>query len=417
MGHTGGVRRFRFLGKWMTATLFASFVFGCGEKAPPTANPPAANPTAGPQAVKTVAPMPSDAEAKSVAQTIENAVKANDKQVFGDFIDWDGVIKQAIEPLALPLQAQTGYRRGVLNSVNGEAGLTGQILKQVAAGGSYRFLRVRELDGQKTIVFRLLGDSGVNYHEYLLRDDEGKWRASDIYIFLSAERISETLRRSAIPLAQQLSRGWLEKLTKSQSAYIANFEKISRMADTLRTNPAETLNIYQQLPAEVQQDKNVLLFRYQAASAVGEQELIAAIEDFRKFHPNDVGVDFLLIDYLVLKAEFDEALTSIDRLDKSVGGDPYLDTLRAEIVVKQKDVPKALQLAEQSVRGAPDIIEPHLTLISLLLESKSHARTLAGLRHLEQNFKFNPGDVSGHPIYADFVKSPEGVEWVRTHPR
>ena len=53
------------------------------------------------------------------------------------------------------------------------------------------------------------------------------------------------------------------------------------------------------------------------------------LEDFRKYYSQDPCLDLLLIDYYTLKKDYAQAIPCVDRLDKSVGGDPYLNVLRA----------------------------------------------------------------------------------------
>jgi hypothetical protein len=38
-----------------------------------------------------------------------------------------------------------------------------------------------------------------------------------------------------------------------------------------------------------------------------------------------------ILDALLLEKKYDEALAAVDRIDKLVGGDPYLDTYRTNI--------------------------------------------------------------------------------------
>jgi hypothetical protein len=357
-------------------------------------------------------------QCEQFGRSMEAAVKQSDRRAFGEMIDWNLVLDRSLRDLQLPAEADRGFRSGVLDSINDSGGWADQIVQQCANGASYRFLRAREIDGQKTVLFRLNGPSGINYHEYLLANAGGRLRASDAVIYLAGERMSEMFRRSAIPLAQQLPKTWLERLTKPQSDYIANFGNVGKMAEKLREKkPAEALAIYRELPAELQRDKNVLMIRYQAAMGAGDQELIAAVEDFRHHYPNDVCLDFLLIDYYIVRREFAQALESIERVDRSVGGDPFLDSLRADVVFRQGDSAKALQLAENAVNRVQDVADAVYTLIGLSLEAKDHARTLAGLRLLETRFQVQFADLKTVPEYAEFVKSRQGAEWIGAHPR
>jgi hypothetical protein len=392
------------------ATLTLASLFGCDSK---PASPPAATPSVSSANALEL----SDEDCLAFGRALEAAVKEGDNTAFANALDWGALLDRTTASLGLPAQAEAGFRRGAMTSLESNTGFAAQIIKE-AAEGSYRFLRVRQMDGQKTVLFRLVAEAGVNYHEYLLADSKGRPRASDIFIYLSGERLSNTLRRSAFALAQQESRSWLEKLTKEESAYIKHFDEVRTMMDRFREKRyGESLAIYRKMPPELQRDKNVLLIRNQAAMFAGDQELLESIEDFRRFHSDDICLDFLLIDYYVLRKEFAKAVESLDRLDLAVGGDPYLDSLRADATYRSGDKEKAFRLAENAINGASDIVDPYFAMISLTLEEKDHVRTLAGLRRVEERFGLQFDDLSETPAYAEFARSPQGAEWASTHPR
>jgi hypothetical protein len=320
--------------------------------------------------------------------------------------------------LGIPTKEEAEFRSGVLTGIRSADGFGGAIVRELQAGGSYQFLRLKEIDGQKSALFRLIGSSGVNYHEFPLAKVDGRVMATDIYVFLSGERLSETLRRSALPLAQEASKTWLEKLTTTESEYVKHYDRYSTMNDAIRAGRfADALGIYASLPPALRQDKSVLMSRYRAAASVGDQELVEVIEDFRRFHPEDVCLDFLLIDYYIAKKDVDQALASIGRLDDAVGGDPFLDSLRAEVIYSNGQAAEAIALAEKAISGAPELINVYLVMAGLAIKEKDHARTLATLKQIEEKFNFQFNDLSQVPDYADFVRSEQGREWLRTHPQ
>jgi hypothetical protein len=349
---------------------------------------------------------------------METAVARGDVRALANVVDWDDVLKLALRDLELSAKSRSEFRRGVLSSLQQPSGILGVIIQNVSQGGSYRLLRIGERDGQKSILMRMAGTSGVNYHEYLLTNIGGQPQATDIYIYLSAERISDTLRRAAIPLVQHESRNLVDRLTKTESAFVANVETIQKMTEAMQNaRHAEAIDLYRQLPAELQRDKNIMLIRYQSAVTLGEAETTATLDDFRAHHPHDVGVDFMLIDFYVLKRDFASALECIDRLDQAVGGDPYLDSMRAEIVLQQGHPAEALRLAERAVTAVADLPGPRFSLIGASLATKDFGRTAAEMREVEQRFGLDFGELNANPAYAEFVKSPEGVAWQRRHRR
>jgi tetratricopeptide (TPR) repeat protein len=177
----------------------------------------------------------------------------------------------------------------------------------------------------------------------------------------------------------------------------------------------EALATYARLPEVLRREKGTLLMRYQAAAKTSEAELLQVVEDFRGYYPDDVCLDFLLVDYHVLRKEYDKVLEAIDRLDASVGGDAHLNLLRAESVYQQGDTAQAFELVRKANAADPDAIDPYWTLLGLAVMEKDHDKTLACLERLESRFGMNMSGVQQAPQYADFIASPEGQKWQRAH--
>jgi hypothetical protein len=394
---------------------------GCGESNSSSSGATSGQPGAKGSDVavsKAATALPTDPDIRAFARSMETAVERGQLADFTRAIDWDAIVDKAIGDFGLSPRVRSAYRRRIFETMRSESGFSGQILQNVATGGSFRFLRVRELDGQKSVLFRLIGPSGVNYYELLLSNESERLKADDIYIFLSAEKLTQTMRRAALPLAEVDGPTGLRQLTKTDVALLENYQKFSQMTELVQgQRSAEGMAIYRELPPELQRDKNVLLMRYQAAVGLGEEETVAALDDFRRYHPNDVGLDFMLIDYFVAKKEYAKALESVDRLGQAVGGDAYLDSLRAKIALQQGDGAAALQLAEKAVAAVPDLTGPRFTLIEVLLAAKDHGRALVEMQEVERRFPVEFGDLNENPMYADFVKSPQGEEWRRVHRR
>jgi tetratricopeptide (TPR) repeat protein len=355
-------------------------------------------------------------ECVQFARSMEASIKQGDLKAFDRLVSWNALLSRATDSLGFPPQHRAGFQRGVMDSLTSDKGFAAQIAGQVAAGGSYKFVRVRERNAQSSVLLRLVTDAGLNYHEWLLTKEGDNILASDVYIFLSGELLSDTLRRSALPVAREMSKSFVQRLTTTESEYVKQLDLLAEMAEQLREGRhAEVLEAYARLPEVLQREKSVLLLLHQAASKTGEDDLLKVIDDFRRYYPDDVCLDFLLIDYYALRKEHDKALATIDRLDASVGGDPHLDLLRAESVYQQGDVARAFELVRKSNAADPDAVEPYWTMLGLAVLEKDHVKTLAALERIESRFGIDLGGVAQAPEYSEFRKSPQGEKWTRAH--
>jgi hypothetical protein len=316
---------------------------GCGDVRSPSAHRDGAGPGSGGAAaansgdrLPTAAETPSEAECREFAASVEKIALTGDAAGLNGTIDYDAIMEKGMAGIDAPEEGRRQFMRGLRQSLTGPAGLGSQVTRAAAAGGGYRLLRLRGDEAERRALFRLVAtEGGVNYHEmYLKKCPDGKVRAGDIYVFLTAEKISDTVRRGFLAAAADMSRGFLERLTGVESEYAKNAPLIHRIVSSLQAGRyREVLQLYAQLPPSLQSEKSTLVGRLSAAQKVGPAEYQSAIDAFRKFHPNDPCVDMMSIDSYILQRKFAEAMACIDRLNQAVGGDPYLDKVKDGVKV------------------------------------------------------------------------------------
>jgi tetratricopeptide (TPR) repeat protein len=362
-----------------------------------------------------VGPPVTDEECRAFAATIEDAVLAGDVAAFNALIDWDATLETAMAGIEAPEASRRGFIQGVKSSMKQEQGIVSQIIATIKGGGSYKLLHIRARDKRKTALFRLAmpdGD-GVNYHEFVLsRRRDGKVRAVDAYIFISGELMSQAMRRMYLPAAAEGSHGLFDRLLGTEKVFMKNLPRFQRMTAEVRAGrPAEALEIFRQLPPELQKNKNILMVRLQAAQAVGDEDYSRALEDLRAAHPDDACIDMISIDYYLLKKDYPRAFACLDRLDKAVGGDPYVNVMRAGIHTDEKQYGLAKQDARKAIEEDPTIQDAFWTLVTISLEERNFADTVTLLDQLEGRFHIPFGDITALPVFAEFVRSPEYRAW------
>lgn len=361
--------------------------------------------------------MPSMEEATELAQQIEAAMAVGDDSVMNKTVDWNLVCSRSIAGIDAPKDMQIEYRTGLLKGITDKGGLPKQVAQQVLQGGSYRLMDVRQKDGEIRALFRLLlPEAGVNYHDLLLvRDNGGRARVGDIYVFLSAEDLSTTFRRFYVAMLAENDRSLLEKLSGKTAELANHMDEFQAMGTRIRTGQfREALDIYESLPEVLKTEKAVLILRYQAAVGVGSAETIQAVREFKKHYPDDACIDFLSIDLHASTGDFDQALECVDQVEKSVGDDPYLNVLRASCLVAAKRYEAAKQAANAAVEAEPDLIQAYWTLVTISLETKDFEEVTRLLDRIAANFEIEFYDLTQVPEYAEYVKSPEYEKWLES---
>jgi hypothetical protein len=118
------------------------------------------------------------------------------------------------------------------------------------------------------------------------------------------------------------------------------------------------------------------------------------------------------IDALATRRDFPGALRAVDQLEKSVGGDPYLDVIRAGVHATRGDLQAARRSALRSIEREPTLLPGYLALVTSSLRARDHAETLVRLKEIDRQFDFEFEDFRQLAEYAEFAKSPQHAEWL-----
>lgn len=356
-----------------------------------------------------------DDEAKQFAAALEQALASDDEPAFHRLIDWNAMAKQAISGFGLPAAAQTTMQNGLVSGVT-EPGVFVGALKQ---GGTarYEFTRVQEVDDRKYVWFRLINDTGVNFHRFRLNKEGDEVRANDLYVMLSGEPMVDTWRRFMLPIATEQNKNWLQKLTTQESDFVGNLDKFKQMTAQVRSKDfAGALASYHSLPESMQKDRSILIMRYQAALGLDDSEVIAVADDFRAAHPDAKAIDMMMIDAHVLRKQFGEAIACLDRVQQEVGADSYLEFLAASMCLEQKEEKQAMERLKKAIQLEPVASEAYWALLTLSLEQKEFATVAETLTHLHELDELNLDGLQDLPNFSDFAESPEGKVWLEQHP-
>ena len=368
------------------------------------------------------------AEVKAITEeeAVEFADALTEVANIGDFvgsnklIDWNSILEKAVaKPESEKLeQARADFKRTVTREVGGSQGVVAQIHGTIRQGGSYKCLRASVTDQRPFLMFRLKmpAGRGVNYHQYfLVRNAAGKIVASDMYVFLTAELMSDTLHRSWLPLATQVLKKNSPEGADDIEPLVAQLASVTKIVElNAQKQFQESLKIYRGLPESLRKDKNVMLFALLASQGTSEEEYSQIIQDFRKYHPNDVAVDFLLIDGYTLLKQYDAAIDCVNRTNKQVGGDAMLLTMRASAQLLAKRIPDAKASLKEAMQLEPELYEAYAAGLDVSLAEGNFEDTANLLRILQNKFGIQFSDLREAPPFSEFVKSPEYRKWAET---
>lgn len=363
-------------------------------------------------AAATLAAQDTLAPYEELGQSLEESLSECDPALLEASLDVDLLVHRAAQGLELSSTEREDFLKGFKSSF----GFGAAVCQGIGDAGSYKLLRVREVDGKPRALFRMLSDGGgMNYHDMLLARLPGdQIRVVDVFIYLSGEWLSETVRRAILPLIAEKDRSILGRLVQGESAYVASLVRIQGMSEHVMAGRfREALAAYRELPPEVQRDKTVMLTRFTAAVRLNDDEVYkAALEDFKTTFPDDPSIELLLVDYYFFRQEYPTVFGIIDRIEKAVGGDPYLHHLRANVAYAMGRLDEARKHAYQAIREEPELQDAYWVVVTVALEQENHKETAAFLSGLIDRFGIELPDLTTVPEYAKFVKSDVYRDWM-----
>ncbi|MEW4567365.1 hypothetical protein AB1L88_05805 [Tautonia sp. JC769] len=401
------------------ALLCALALSGCARKPQGAEAQSNAEPGAPPVSVSVGAP-PTEDECWEYGFAFEEATFEADPDTLSRMIDWQAVVDEATRGIDAPADVKRNFTQSFIQaSQKGQSGLVSTLVETINQGGQCSPIHPISGKARHGIRFRMLtADGALNYLDFdLARRADGTIKAVDVFPYAVGESIAQSTRHFYLSAVAEAQRSLLDRLTGKEQVLITHMPTLLQMNENLRTGQYEAvLNAYRGLPESLQRDRLFLVPRYTAAAEVDENEYEAALADFRKYYPDDPSADLLMIDAHFLQKDFDAALASIDRLDRSIGGDAYLDVLRSSIHIERKDFDTAREAISRAIDAEPSLIAAYWALLGLTLTQEDYDETARMLDLIAETFGMEFTDLTQVPEYAGFVASPQYAEWIARQP-
>lgn len=404
--------------RWLALVALLLGLAGCSRPkadvpADETPSRPATAPAASAAPVSAVAPAPAavvaaptEPECEALATDLETAARDGKADEVRKFIDADALLDRA--------SLDNKARRELIAKPSASGDLAALIASRAATGGSCRFVRLKMAEDGWRLLFRLtVLDGRVNYHELIpQRRPDGRVRVVDALVYSTGETHSAALRRETLPALQKAAAGGADVgLTPLESDLLRHWPGLMAIRAALNAGDGrEATRLVEALPETLQKDKGVMLLRARAALRAGERSRLALAALERQF-PGDPCVELAQMEALMRQNRPSELLAVVDRLDRAVGGDVYLDTIRANVCLATGNAAEARQAADRVAQALPDLPTTYLLRLAISLHEKDHAETARWLTVLRERAGISLGEIESNEAYAEFVRSPEYRRW------
>ncbi len=311
-----------------------------------------------------------DVMVEELGYFIQNQIHENNPEGYMSKFDISYIVN-SIKVLENGSESSEDYKKGFLKGItNGISDFPYKIIQEVENGTFYDFVNYRYDPDIQTyyLLFRLFGsDFGINYHEYRIIKKDDEFMFNDIYVYLSGENFSSTFAR-VFTFSSDLFQN--ETNTK--------FNKLSKVfIDIKAGNTQNAYDIMANLTEDEELSKHKFLhiLKIQIAQQLSNQDYIDAVEDLKRNFENDPTIYLTLIDYYIIKEDYNTALNLVDNLQEETSDD-FLNYIKGNLTFLKGDYAQAEQHFNYMIENYAGFYLPYFSNISALsLQKKYDAAT------------------------------------------
>jgi len=337
------------------------------------------------------------------AQHLESSISSGSPYYFNLCFNTDAIIEKIINKDSY--SANKAFSEGFIEGIKQEFDLGTVIIEETSSGGSFSFIRAYQDNEKSKILFRLISNYGINYHEYEVQSCEGRLMIVEGYIFISAQTISE--------LFEDVYTMYLLSMNQSPEIGIESGIENSIRILASKGKYSKAFKKWQKQSESIRYSKSFQLMGIQIAQELNKKIYFETYIEYLHYFPEESGKYMLPLNGLIEHGYYQAALTSIDKLDEFIQHDPALDLLRANLYYETGNLVKAEESLYRLIESVPDFEKGYLSLLGLYLEKKEFRKATELLDRMALTFNTYKENLSPFLInYNDFLNSQEYKNWL-----
>ncbi|MFN9718871.1 MAG: hypothetical protein ACK58L_09275 [Planctomycetota bacterium] len=353
-------------------------------------------------------------DAERIAEAISVAIAHEDESAFSSLIDHELFADRILHGLAVSEEFRSSYRKQIADD-GGLANVGTDIIDSVKNGGDYSLVRIVDRNGDHRPVFRMLlaDGSGLSHHEIILNEDRnGKSKIVDIFVYLTGEDVSDSLRAIDLSNIASQSEAVRQSLGTTEAAIVESagtLQKIQSLATESQAD--EALELYDDLPANLKTNRGLLMRKLGVAQRVSEEKYFQVLDECQKHHPMEPAFLFRTLDMLAVQERHLDVLNTVERL-LQLTGDEYLNLMKVKPLLALNRPEDARSAVAAAKKVSDNRIDAYWVETSVLLKAKDYTAVAKQLDEIATKFGMTFNDLSAIPDYAEFIASDQGKAWL-----
>lgn len=346
-----------------------------------------------------------------IGYTIDSTLYNGDKSYFNKTFSINALVEKVM--IDSDDSSLKEFNKGFDSGLRRSFDFGQRLLDEIGESGSFDFLRssINE-KGEYHLLFRLNGEDGLNYHDFLVEEYKGKTKIVDGYFFISGEYMSKTLRdtyKSMLARKPSLIDKIMKKTVVDDSNKVLKIKSLTAQGDFKKA-----YNLYESLSSDFKKQKSTQLIGLSIASSLDEATYQKIIKKYEESFPNDPSLYLVSIDGEFMRGNYNKVFSLINKLDNAVGGDDFLDLYRANTMYLKGDMNNATKYANRLLVNYPFYPDSYTTLMSIYIDQKKYIKAINTLADFYTTFELDKEEMKEAIAedYPEFVKTKEYKDWL-----
>lgn len=327
---------------------------------------------------------PSKDAVEAFVQTLGEGLEAGSPENLLTLFDYRALLETAAKGLALS-EEELNEELAALNADALVEGLPAQIASLSGGAGRLLHLGPYTIDGTTYERFRLtLAPGGFEYICFLLEEAQGGHAViTDVFSMTRGEATSAILRRDIIEHIAEKETPDTRGFTSLDKLYYENLGIFEEAKERARDGDLrEALAKLDSLPEALRDQRWLFFIRTGLAQGADDELAAQTLEALDKKYSNDPAALIHLVDGYMGLGRAEDALGALERAQNTDANEPYLEFLKANILIVLERKGEARESVARFLEAEPADAQAHFISAQLALEAEDYQKVAEGLTAL-----------------------------------
>jgi hypothetical protein len=344
--------------------------------------------------------------AQVLGSNLEESIENNNPSYINNLFDLEKFLQNAIPESENPLEQ--AFFEGFTSEFHKSFDLGISIINEIGAGGEYTFLNAYSSNNTYYLIFRMLSDQTVNYHEYKLDLSKEEFSIIDVYNYYSGSYMSEILAR-----VYQGGSLYITGTTDKQKQELRSIVRLNQISVFVSAGKfKKAMKQWYKIPAYLRNEKPYLAEGLKVAKFLDEETFQEVFTQYTTYFPEEGGKYLIALEALSYQERSKEALECLEKLDAFLHIDPTLNLIRANLNYELDNKSMAVENLKELIKTNPEYEIGYISLLGIYLEEKKYVDATSILDQIVYTFNSYKEDLE--PIlgeFPDFLDSTEYISW------